>query len=415
METIPSNVLDTNPAVHKDVELIGKIPIIPSILEVICRNTGMGFACIARVSNEGCIACGVKDEIGFGLLPGCIPVIIGMELDTTICNEISRSGKMVVIENVDQDLHYQGHPASKKYGYKSYISVPVIKKDGSFFGTLFAMDPKPAQLNKEQTIGMFTLFADLVAFHLKALEDLEAIESKLKEEERNAQLREMFIAILGHDLRNPIGSILMATEIILQAQLDEETTAIVETIMRSAFRISTITENVLDFARSKIGNGISPQRAIATNLEHHLLHIVSELKAIYPGQEITCFFDLNEPVCCDSNQLGQLFSNLLNNAITHGRKGSSTIADVTSNKQGFKLTVSNYFDGEFTGNLEHLFQPIFRADNRPGKKGLGLGLYIASEIAKAHGGTMHVSTEADRISFSVLIPHPVLKHGEDLS
>jgi signal transduction histidine kinase len=374
----------------------------------------MGFAAIAKDAGESWVICRVKNDIGFKIIPGGRPVASGMVLDTFICQETGKSGGIVVIENVETDPFYQGHPASKMDGFKSYISVPIHRKDGNFFGTLCAIDSKPANINNEQTIGMFKLFADLVSCHLKNIEDLELEESRLNEEERNARLREMFVGILGHDLRNPIGSILMATEIILQSPLDEETSAIVETIKRSAFRISAITENVLDFAKSKSGNGLSPKKLKALNLEHQLLQVVGELKTIYPGQQIISSFNITEPVYCDLNQLGKLLSNLLNNAITHGRQGSPVSVEAATNKSGFKLTVSNYFDGGFNVNPEILFQPFSTANNRHGKKGLGLGLFIASEIAKAHGGTINLSTQGDRISFNVTIPHPGLQNRDEL-
>ena len=136
------------------------------------------------------------------------------------------------------------------------------------------------------------------------------------------------------------------------------------------------------------------------------------MQTAYPGQVINTSFDLKQTVCCDVNQVGQLFSNLLNNAITHGRKGSTITVDGASNNAGFKLTVSNYFDGGLAGIPEMLFQPFSRINNKPGKKKLGLGLFIASEIANAHGGTINVSNEKDKISFTVMIPHPAVQPTE---
>lgn len=75
--------------------------------------------------------------------------------------------------------------------------------DGSFFGTLCAIDPKPRKLDTPEVIGMFRLFAELIAFHLDAANKIETSESKLAMEQKTAELREQFIAVLGHDLRNP--------------------------------------------------------------------------------------------------------------------------------------------------------------------------------------------------------------------
>ena len=101
--------------------------------------TGMGFAAVARVTEDRWIACAVRDEIAFGLAPGG-----ELKVATTICDEIRRSGEAVVIDHVAADQAFCGHPTPAMYGFQSYISMPILHKDGSFFGTLCAIDPKPA-------------------------------------------------------------------------------------------------------------------------------------------------------------------------------------------------------------------------------------------------------------------------------
>jgi GAF domain-containing protein len=153
-----------DPDIWTDVDAINRIPMVPKMLEVICRVTGMGFAAVARVTHDKWVACSVRDEIAFGLEPGG-----ELQLETTICREIRHSGKAVVIDHVAQDGVYAHHHTPEKYGFQSYISVPIICKDGSFFGTLCAIDPRPAKLNNIETIGMFQLFTELISFHLNAV------------------------------------------------------------------------------------------------------------------------------------------------------------------------------------------------------------------------------------------------------
>lgn len=155
------------PDVQADIEAITRIPIVPKLLEVVCRTTGMGFAAIARVTEDKWVACSVRDEIHFGLEAGG-----ELKLETTICNEIRQSGEAVIIDHVDQDKVFAGHHTPAMYGFQSYISMPIICRDGSFFGTLCAIDPKPAKLNNPAIIGIFKLFAELIAFHLSIVESL---------------------------------------------------------------------------------------------------------------------------------------------------------------------------------------------------------------------------------------------------
>src|SRR5215213_2888189 len=123
-----------------DVAAIARIDAVPTILEVVCRTTGMGFAAVARVTDDRWIACGVRDEIAFGLQPGG-----ELKVETTICSEIRDSGRPVIIDHVSDHPVFCGHPTPAMYGFQSYISMPILRPGGEFFGTLCAIDPRPAK------------------------------------------------------------------------------------------------------------------------------------------------------------------------------------------------------------------------------------------------------------------------------
>jgi GAF domain-containing protein len=142
-----------------DIDAIGSISAVPTILDVVCRTTGMGFAAVARVTPERWIACSVKDEIAFGLAPGG-----ELQIETTICHEIRQSGEPVVINHVAEHPVYCSHHTPAMYGFQSYISMPIVLKNGQFFGTLCAIDPRPARPNRPEVTGMFKNFAQLIAF-----------------------------------------------------------------------------------------------------------------------------------------------------------------------------------------------------------------------------------------------------------
>ncbi len=183
--------------IDADIAAISAIDIVASLLEVVCKTTGMGFAAIARVTEDRWVACAVRDEIEFGLMPGG-----ELKVETTLCHEIRQHRKPIVIDHVDEDELYAHHHTPKTYGLQSYISLPIITKKGDFFGTLCAIDSKPAHINRVEIINMFGLFADLIAFHLHAQDELARKEQQLIEATQTAELRDKFIAILGHDLRN---------------------------------------------------------------------------------------------------------------------------------------------------------------------------------------------------------------------
>ena len=107
-----------------------------AILRDICATTGMGFAAVARVTEHRWIACQVEDKIEFGLDPGD-----ELKIKETTCDEIRDSGEAVVFDDASDDIKWSRHPVPVIYGFKSYCSFPVYLADGSFFGTLCAIDP----------------------------------------------------------------------------------------------------------------------------------------------------------------------------------------------------------------------------------------------------------------------------------
>ncbi len=125
----------------------GDDPEIHQLLEELCGLTGMGFAAVACVTEERWIACQVLDQIDFGMLPGS-----ELDISTTICDDIRKTRRAVVIDHVAEDRNWCTHPTPILYGFQSYASLPLTLKDGSFFGTLCAIDPQPRLLRRPGVI-----------------------------------------------------------------------------------------------------------------------------------------------------------------------------------------------------------------------------------------------------------------------
>ena len=386
-------------SIQADVDAISSIAIVPKLLDVICRTTGMGFSAIARVTDEKWVVCSVRDDISFGIEKGGELI-----LETTICHEIRQSGKGVIIDHVNEDINFRDHHTPAKYGFQSYISIPIIRKNGEFFGTLCAIDPKPHQLNKVEVIEMFNLFVDLIAFHLSAIEDLNDSETKLTEERKTAELRDQFIAILGHDLLNPVGAVLNVAQLMLRMPIDERMTRLANIIQDSSFRMRGLIDNILDFARGRLGEGIILNRIADENMEKILDQVIGEISIVSPNRFIEKDFDFTEAVNCDGKRIAQLFSNLLSNAITHGDQNAPVKVKAGSGNGELYLSVTNSGTKIPDAAMARLFQPFSRGEIKPGQQGLGLGLYIASEIAGAHGGTLKVISTDEQTCFTMRIP-----------
>lgn len=127
------------------------------LLEQICAETRMGFAAVARVTEQRCIACQVEDKIEFGLNPGD-----ELEIKKTICDEIRANGEAIVFDDASNDIKWSRHPVPVLYGFRSYCSFPVYLDDGSFFGTLCAIDPAPRRVSDEQMTTLLESYAKRV-------------------------------------------------------------------------------------------------------------------------------------------------------------------------------------------------------------------------------------------------------------
>ena len=380
-----------------DVAAVNRIGAVPLILDVVCRTTGMGFAAIARVTEDRWIACSVKDDIAFGLAPGG-----ELDVESTICHEIRQSGEPVVINHVDADPDFCSHHTPRQYGFQSYISMPIRLRDGRFFGTLCAIDPRPNQLDKPEVLSLFRLLADLIAFHLEAQEQLAASDASLLDERRTAELREQFIAVLGHDLRNPLASIDAGSRILLRDPPREKAAEVLGMMQSSVRRMAGLIDDVLDFARGRLGGGL-PVNATACDLEAVLTQVVEEIRNAHPGREVIARFDLHVPVVCDGGRIAQLASNLLGNAVKHGDPAGPVGVEALLDGGRLRLTVSNRGAEIPSSTIDRLFQPFVRGSGHQ-RAGLGLGLYIAAEIAKAHGGEVTARSEASGTEFTFEMP-----------
>lgn len=378
---------------NTDINIDADIAAIAMILEVVCKTTGMGFAAIGRVSGERWIACAVRDEIQFGLMSGD-----ELKIETTLGHEIFRYHKEIVIDHVAEGEIYAKHHAQKKYGLQSYISLPIRTKNGDFFGTLCAIDPNPANINRQEVIGMFMLFADLIAFHLNTIKELALKEEQLIEDKKAAELRDKFIAILGHDLRNAVGAILNVSALLLRMPVEDRVKRMATIVQASTQRMRMLIENILDFANGHLGEGIKLQLSNDEPLEEMLLQVVEELRLVSQEYKVEIKFTLEQAFNCDGKRLAQLFSNLLNNALTHGKRGAPVQAVVSATNDEFLLSVTNEGDKISQHIMDRLFQPFYKGDKEPVRQ--GLGLYIASEISKAHKGTLEVDSTDEYTCFT---------------
>lgn len=398
----PSNILTKPHDFQHDIDAIERSATIPTLLETVALATGMGFAAVARVTESRWVTCRALDKISFGLSSGD-----ELDVESTLCHEVREFDHEIIIDDVRDDPVYVNHHCPARYGFRSYISVPIRRADGSFFGTLCAIDPEPRRLTSGPVPAMFRLFARLISEALDAEETLGAREAELTDERTRSDVQEQFIAILAHDLRNPVNALTAGLRMIERREIDAQSKHLVGLMRASVNRMGLLIENLLDQARKRSGGGIIIERAETAELGAALFQIISELQAVAPDQPIEAIVDLEAPVFCDVARVSQLFSNLLANAITHGTAGSPVKVRATLEEGAFTLSVSN--DGARIPETQigRLFLPFERGETRREghSAGLGLGLFIASEIAKGHDGTLDVHSDEAVTVFTFQMPH----------
>ena len=392
----PLNIKD--PKILADVVAVEQIPIVNELLNVICRSTGMGLAAIARVTEDRWVTCSSLDKVSFGLKPGDeIPI------EKTICQHVRQTLEPVFIGNVKEDPVYAQHKTLQEMRVQSYVSVPIKRKNGEFFGTLCAFHNEPAVVNTPELQGMFRLFSDLISFHLEAVEEKNAVAKQLKEEQEVAQLREQFIAVLGHDLRNPIASTRMSADILLHKSKDEMIQRHAKMIKSTSYRMEKLIGNMLDFARGRLGEGIILERKnVNGDLADILQQQIEELQNNSPERVIDVELNLDTDIYCDKHRIAQLFSNLLSNADLHGAQDHPVKVRAHIEGDKFLLSVENAGAKIPEEAKKQLFKPFYREGT--GKKGLGLGLFIASEIARAHEGDLLVKSDDVSTLFTFSMP-----------
>jgi len=239
-----------------------------------------------------------------------------------------------------------------------------------------------------------------------AQRQLAAQQAALAEKTRIQEFLERFIAILGHDLRNPLAAIDMNLTRLREKVADPALARMLDRMASSSTRMSRMIGQILDLTRSRLAGRLELQRA-PMDLRDALTRIVEELRAAQPDRTI----DLRSPSLpgtWDRDRLEQVFSNLVGNALLYGDRDRPITVEAGD---GATIYVDVHNHGAPIPNevQADLFNPFRRAtvteETRKGGEGLGLGLYISRELVAAHGGTIDVrSAPGHGTTFRVALP-----------
>jgi sigma-B regulation protein RsbU (phosphoserine phosphatase) len=294
-------------------------------------------------------------------------------------------------------------PALRLQGRLEEIALELATDAGPLPVMISATEARPAGDGPLQAKVIFVRAKDRQGYERDLRGREAAAVKRLNDEKATSELREQFIAVLGHDLRNPLASIVGATRLLRRETTSDKSLRVLQLMEASVDRMAGLIDDVMDFARGRLGSGIAVERRLAP-LEPVLRQVISELEVDEPSRVFVCDFDLNEPVSFDEGRLAQLVSNLLGNALAHGDARSPVRLLATIAESRLTLSVCNAGRAIPPQAMERLFQPFFRGEVRESRQGLGLGLHIASEIAKAHGGALSVRSDDAETCFTLTMP-----------
>ncbi|MEO8799826.1 MAG: HAMP domain-containing sensor histidine kinase [Polyangiaceae bacterium] len=220
-----------------------------------------------------------------------------------------------------------------------------------------------------------------------------------------AEFRELMMAILGHDLRSPLNAISLGAQLLMNGRgLDEPDVKVLKRIVSSSERMSRMIAELLDFTRARLGGGFALSRT-QTDLGEICQNIVDELRV---GSPVEIRLSVHKHVNghWDSDRVAEVISNIVGNAIAHATAGTAVTIDVHAEDGSVSAAITNHGVTIAPELLGSIFLPFRRGSEKPVQRDghLGLGLYIAYEIVRAHGGTLGVRSSEGTTTFLVALP-----------
>ncbi|WP_417725597.1 ATP-binding protein [Salipiger sp.] len=381
-----------------DIEKLAGSELVGTILETVMLATGMRFAAVARVTTDRWVACRTVDEVNFGLAEGD-----EIEIQSTFCQSVRETSQKVLFSDSATDKVYKNHPIAAKFGIVSYASIPIHRSDGTFFGTLCAIDTEPRDVQHPRAVAMLEMFAEIIGRGLETEERLEAHERLVEYEREMARAQEELVAVLGHDLRNPIAALDAGVRQLEKEPPSERSQKLLPLMRSSLHRMNDLVENILLHAKSRLGGGIRISATPDAPLAEAIRQVVDEIRTALPDQEITLDLRFDRPISCDAPRVAQAVSNLLSNATRHTTDGAPIAVQGLVRDSEVHITVANRGKAIPEDVQKNLFRPFQRGSNATGE-GLGLGLHIASSIASAHNGRVELLCADGTTTFAFRLP-----------
>jgi phosphoserine phosphatase RsbU/P len=290
---------------------------------------------------------------------------------------------------------------------------PVTRSD---WGATPVTEPRRTELvmtapdgSASRMLAMSTVPLGVPGGSITTIEDVSAERAIAAERERVALFQEQMLAIVGHDLRTPIGAVVAGVDLLeaLLAELERPDVAnVIKRVRGSAHRMTNIVDQLLDVTRARLGDGI-PIARWRCALVPVVQGVLDELTLAHPRARFELVATTDVEGEWDADRLSQVVSNLASNAAQYGRPDAPVRVEVSASEHEAAIVVANQIREEPIPpeRLGSLFEPYKRGGGRQHhSQGLGLGLYIAREIVRAHRGTIAAVSSASGTQFRITLP-----------
>lgn len=261
-------------------------------------------------------------------------------------------------------------------------------------------------MNRDKAVAVFDV-EDINRFN-EAI-DQSLCESIARYSKKLQQAQDIFVGVIGHDLRAPLQSINLGAEFLMRTESDPNLVQLGSRLFKSANRMGTILDNLVDFTKSRTG-GMQLHRRPA-DLAAIAEQVIDEFRFSNPNRTIRLEFSGTTTGQFDQSRIGQVLQNLISNALQYGAPGSDVVVTVAGDADKHTIRVHNQGKPIGKNEQQHIFDPLRRYtdENRStpsSEKNLGLGLFIVKEIVSAHHGTIGVTSgPAEGTMFTVRLPH----------
>lgn len=349
-----------------------------------------GLAVLKARSGREALELLLQHDVALALLDVQMPEMDGFELAELMRgSERSRHVPIILVTAGSRDPHrvFQGYDSGAVDFLFKPIDPTILKHKAETFFLLFRQRQELSR-------------------RIELLRESEEVQNRLARElEETLRFNETFVAIVGHDLRNPLNVVMMASELLIRQAREPSAQRAAQQVRSSGRRIMSMLDDLSDLARARLSGGIVVQREPA-DFSMIARKVVSELCASHPERQVELSFEGNFEGSWDASRLEQVLSNLIGNALRHGaREAPVTVA--LEGRDASHVSVLVHNAGQIPPEiLPHVFHP-FRSGRarRHRSDGLGLGLFIVKQLVEAHAGGIDVQSSAERGTvFRVQLP-----------